>query len=71
MARYRVEALEKFLVRTTYLVEAANADEAEQLCRSGGMPYESHAIEEGDEEWIETLSVESTGDCHAPTGSSN
>jgi hypothetical protein len=71
MASYRVDALEKFAVRTTYWVEAAGAEEAEGLCRSGAVPYESHTIEEGDEEWIETLSVESTGDCHAPTSSTN
>jgi hypothetical protein len=71
MASFRVDALEKFLVRTTYWVEAAHGEEAERLCRSGGVPYESHTIEEGDEEWIETLSIESTGDCHAPTSSSN
>ena len=57
MPRYRVEALEKFLVRTTYFVEARDAGEAERLCRAGKVPYESHQIAEGDDEWIETLSV--------------
>jgi hypothetical protein len=56
--RYRVEALEKFLVRTTYFVEAGGPGEAERLCRDGRVAYEKHQIEEGDDEWIETLSVD-------------
>jgi hypothetical protein len=56
--RYRVEALEKFLVRTTYFVEADNSDEAERLCRKGKVAYDYHQIECGDDEWIETLSVD-------------
>lgn len=58
MARYRVEALEKFLVRTVYFVEAASKREAVRRCKAGDVPYEDHEIEEGDDEWIETLSVE-------------
>ena len=58
MTRYRVEALEKFLVRTTYFVDADNPDKAEQSCRDGKVPYESHRIAEGDDEWVETLAVE-------------
>ena len=58
MRRYRVEALEKFLVQTTYFVDAQSPEEAEQSCRNGKVPYESHQIAEGDDEWIETLSVE-------------
>jgi hypothetical protein len=56
--RYRVEALEKFLVRTTYFVDADSPEEAEQSCRDGKVSYESHQIAEGDDEWIETLTVE-------------
>ena len=50
--KYRVEALEKFVVRTTYDVEA------EALCKSGQVAYDDKTIEEGDEEWLETVSVE-------------
>jgi hypothetical protein len=55
--RYRVEALEKFVVRTVYFVEAKNPKQAEALCRDGKVAYEDKAIEEGDEEWLETVSV--------------
>ncbi len=58
MPRFRVEALEKFVVRTFYHVEAANEEEAEALCEAGEVAYDDKAIEEGDEEWIETVSVE-------------
>lgn len=57
MAIYRVEALEKLLVRTVYYVEAASKRQAVQHCKAGDVPYEDHEIEEGDDEWIETLSV--------------
>jgi hypothetical protein len=55
--RYRVEALEKFVVRTVYFVTARSPIKADKLCRSGHVAYEDHIIEEGDEEWIETVSV--------------
>lgn len=59
MPRYTVEALEKFVVRTFYRdVEAPDAKAAEQLCRSGDVAYDEKQIEEGDEEWLETVSVE-------------
>jgi hypothetical protein len=61
MPRYRVEALEKFVVRTDYCVEAGSEQEAETLCRNGQVAYERSSIEEGDEEWLETVSVEGTG----------
>lgn len=57
MNTYRVEALEKFVVRTVYFVEADGPQEAEELCRSGNVAYETKKTEEGDEEWIETVSV--------------
>lgn len=62
MPRYRVEALEKFIVRTVYHVEAADEEEAEALCKAGEVAYEGKTIEEGDEEWIETIFVEETPD---------
>jgi len=58
MPKYHVEALEKFVVRTTYLVVAETPQQAEQLCKSGNVVYDTKAIEEGDEEWLETVSVE-------------
>lgn len=56
--RFRVEALEKFAVRTIYEVEAQTAQAAEQLCCSGKVAYENAAIEEGDEQSLETVSIE-------------
>lgn len=58
MPHYRIEALEKFIVRTAYEVEAASPEQAEQLCRDGKVGYDEHSIEEGDEEWLETVSIE-------------
>ncbi len=58
MPKYRVEALEKFIVRTVYYVEAKSRKEAEALCKMGQVAYDVKTIEEGDEEWIETVSVE-------------
>lgn len=56
--KFRVEALEKFIVRTVYHVEADCRDDTEALCKSGEVAYDDKSIEEGDEEWIETVSVE-------------
>ena len=61
MSRYRVEALEKFVVRTVYHVDADSARQAEALCRRGNVAYEQSSVEEGDEEWLETVSVNSIG----------
>jgi hypothetical protein len=58
MPQYRVEALEKFVVRTTYYVEAKSPKQAEALCKAGQVAYDDKTIEEGDEEWLETVSVE-------------
>jgi hypothetical protein len=55
--RYRVEALEKFIVRTVYFITARSPKHAERLCQSGRVSYESQQIEEGDEEWLRTVSV--------------
>jgi hypothetical protein len=57
MPKYRVEALEKFLVRTVYHVDAVNKLEAVRKCRNGDVPYEEHEIEEGDDEWVDTTFV--------------
>jgi hypothetical protein len=58
MPEFCVTALEKFVVKTIYFVTAASAEQAERLCREGKVAYEQVSIEEGDDEWIETLSVE-------------
>jgi hypothetical protein len=58
MPRYRVEALENFVVRTFYHVEAVDEEEAEALCKAGEVAYHDKEIDEGDEERIETVSVE-------------
>jgi hypothetical protein len=58
MPTFRVEALEKFVVRTTYIVKAKSRKEAEFLCKIGKVAYDDKVIEEGDEEWLETVSVE-------------
>ena len=58
MPKYRVEALEKFIVRTIYHVEAKTQKQAEALCREGKVAYDDMTIEEGDEEWLKTVSVE-------------
>jgi hypothetical protein len=58
MPKYRVEALEQFLVRTVYYVEASSPAEAEALCQSGDVAYEEKEITEDNDVWVETLSVE-------------
>ena len=58
MPTFRVEALEKFVVRTVYSVEAESPQDAACRCKANLVAYESASIEEGDEEWIETVSVE-------------
>jgi hypothetical protein len=55
---FLVEALERFVVRTKYYVYAPSKEEAEQLCRDGKVSYDDKTIEEGDEEWVETVNVE-------------
>lgn len=66
MPRFRVESLEKFVVRTVYLVTARSPKQAEQLCRSGQAAYDEHQIEEGDEEWLKTVSITIQGAATAP-----
>lgn len=61
MPQYRVEALEKFVVRTVYVVEAADPQQAEAKCKAGEVAYDESAIEEGDEVWLETVSIERDG----------
>ena len=58
MPQFRVEALERFIVRTVYHVVAKNKAEAERQCKAGDVAYEHSTIEEGDEEWLETVSVD-------------
>jgi len=58
MPRYRVEALERFIVRTVYHVDAESPERADALCKSGDVAYDGASIEEGDDQWPETVSVE-------------
>jgi len=58
MPQFRVTALEKFLVQTVYIVTAECSEEAEALCKNGSESYQHLSVDEGDEEWIETLSVD-------------
>ena len=58
MPKYRIEALEKFIVRTVYIVDADTPEQAEQLCKDDDVAYDDKTIEEGDEEWLETVSVD-------------
>jgi hypothetical protein len=58
MPKFRVEALERFIVRTVYHVEAKDEAEAAQRCKSGDVAYEHSTIEEGDEDWLETVCVD-------------
>ena len=58
MPRYRVEALEKFIVRTVYHVDAETPEQADVLCKAGEIAYDGSSIEEGNEQWLETVSVE-------------
>ena len=57
ISRFRVEALEKFVVRTVYFVETSSPQEAEQQCQTGTAAEDELQVEEGDEEWLETVSV--------------
>ena len=54
---FRVEALEKFTLRTTYFVEANSAAEAEKLCKEGKVAYDDSEVE-GDEEWLGVEQIE-------------
>lgn len=58
MPTYRVEALEKFIVRTVYMVEATDPKQAEAKCKAGEVAYDESSIEEGYEIWLQTVSVE-------------
>ena len=62
MPVYRIEALERFVIRTVDQVEADTPQQSEELCRNGEVGYDEKAIEEGDEEWLETVSVEISGE---------
>jgi len=61
MPQYRVEALEKFEVRTVYHVDADDPQQAEARCKSGAYAYDQASIQEGNEVWLETVSVERCG----------
>ena len=57
-SKFRVEALERFTVRTVYENVVANdKDAAIKRCQNGEESYDSHRIEEGEESWLESVSV--------------
>lgn len=58
MKTYRIECLEKFVVRTVYEVEAETKDKAVALVKDGDAAYDNHKIEEGDEDFLGVQSVE-------------
>lgn len=59
MPRYRIVALEKFLVTTTYDgVEAADAAAALARVRAGEVAYDRHSVEEEDGDFVRVVSVE-------------
>ena len=59
MPLFTVIALEKFMVQTVYRnVEAKTGEEAAERCRNGSEAYEQCEIQEGEEEWLDTVSVE-------------
>ncbi len=65
---YEVVALEKFVVRTTYQVEADTPSAAETLVRSGQVAYDRHEIEDEPGEFdrvvsIDEISPEAFGRC--------
>jgi hypothetical protein len=63
MPKFRVEALEKFIVRTVYQdVEADTKEQAVALCKAGKVAYEKSSNEEGSEKWLKTVSAVKTGD---------
>jgi hypothetical protein len=56
--KFRVEALEMFAVRTVYEnVMATDKEAAIKRCQNGVEAYDSHTIAEGNEAWLETVSV--------------
>jgi hypothetical protein len=59
MPEYRIEARERFEVRTIYFVTATTRAQAKALVRTGKVAYESHEVLEGrpGEEFIEFLEV--------------
>lgn len=65
MPKFQVEALVRGLVRTWYLVEADSPEEAELHCRAGEAEAEHSEVEEGEEEWVETVSVDPILDPHS------
>ena len=41
-----------------YRIDDVSRKDAEAKCKEGTVAYDEKTIEEGDEEWIETVSVE-------------
>jgi hypothetical protein len=55
---FRVDAIEMFMVRTVYFARAHDRRHAEHLCRQGHIAYHTSETLEGNEQWVDTKSVE-------------
>jgi hypothetical protein len=64
MPKYRIEARERFTVITVYNeVEAEDVEHAISKCKHGTAAYDSsQPDDDGDDEYLETLSVEKIND---------
>lgn len=58
MPRFKITALEKFIVKTEYEVEADDRETALSMCQAGEVGYDKAEIQEGDEEWLEHVEIE-------------
>lgn len=68
MAKYRVEACEKFYVTTTYVVEADSPEDAAECVESGQEPYESHTVDDDPGEFRHVRSIEELDEHGAVVG---
>jgi hypothetical protein len=57
---FRIETLEKFVVRCQYFVRAKTAAAAKRKVKNGKVAYKNHKIEEGDEEFLSIESCKET-----------
>jgi hypothetical protein len=63
---FRVEALEQFLMKTTYYAAAYSPEQAEAIAASGRIAYEHSESADGDDAWVETLKVVEIGKDEVP-----
>jgi len=62
MPHYEITTLEKFIVKCVYRLEADDSQEAIEAIKDGGVAYDEKEIQEGDEESIEVVSVQTLED---------